>query len=129
MTPGWVYTRQVYLARGKGVHLLWDIATPAPHNWAVAVTQENLITFSTTGLLHAQADEAFENYRLLCEVHTGWLAVRDRQRNNADDVVKWEGTPAQIAGVYFEIGTWGWVDTIRLLRNAEAKILGEQNEQ
>ncbi len=117
-TASWLGLRNVYQARHKGSHLLLDVSDPSKDGYCVCVTYKGVAIWRIVKLSLEAAIDWFET-ALLADGPEGcgdWRVVLDRLRGREQPAGVWEGSPAEYAARFFNVGTWEWVHTLTLIR-------------
>lgn len=124
MPPSWVGLQSTYQARGKGTHLLLDVSAPNASAYAVIVSHVGVVVWRALDLNEAQAVELYDAMQMAPgkEGEGAWLCVLARCRGRPARVARWEGSPAEYASRFFDIGTFEWVVTLNAIRERQLDV-------
>lgn len=117
--PCYVMTQKTCLARGYTVVKFLDISTPPGRSWTVSRYMDEQMLFTSPGMRKEAADELYEAFEMSYgpRGNPGWLAVLRRLRGIAPDKpAQWEGSAGEYAARFHGVGTWEWVESLRVIR-------------
>jgi hypothetical protein len=97
-----------------GVYLLLDISqVRGPERYFIALTKDRIVEMNMGPTHWADALELFEAFALAPRPRRSWLHQLARG-------ARWDGSPAEYAARYYPIGSWGWIESLRKIREEGA---------
>jgi hypothetical protein len=123
----WIPVLCYEASRGKDVYICLYLPAPPPNCYLVVVTYLGKPYAQSLLIDWAAAEYTFSEESILpgpggSETDSSWCAVLSRLMHNVEPAGTWQGSIGEHAAKYYDVGSWPWVESLRLYRKlAEEK--------